>query len=89
MHLSKEKQDQIKEIKKKMSDLSIDFNDFINKENTVLEFTQEELGEAETDGCKMQHIEDRIDFKTPCREVQIIICSSRIIQRDKAREGYM
>ena len=41
--MTKEEQDQIKEIKKRMSDLSIDFNNYINEENTVLEFTMEEL----------------------------------------------
>ena len=45
LHLTKDEQDQIKEIKKRMSDLGIDFNNYINEEKTSLEFTQEELGE--------------------------------------------
>ena len=44
LHLSKDAQAKIKEIKKRMSDLSIDFNKYCNEENTVLEFDQDELG---------------------------------------------
>jgi len=45
--LSKDLQDKVKGIKKRMSDLSIDFSKNLNEENTVLEFTEEDLGKIE------------------------------------------
>eukprot|EP00794_Sanderia_malayensis_P002826 gene2826-3267_t len=43
LHLSSEIRDDIKNIKKRMSDISIDFNKNINDENTILEFSLAEL----------------------------------------------
>jgi len=44
LHLPKDTQDRIKDILKRMSDLSIDFSTNLNEEKTVLEFDEAQLG---------------------------------------------
>ena len=44
LHLPKDVQDQVKALKKRASDIGIDYNKNVNDENTILEFAEAELG---------------------------------------------
>ncbi|KAK7099636.1 hypothetical protein V1264_022721 [Littorina saxatilis] len=52
LHLQKEVQTKVKELKKRISDLSIDYSKNLNEENTVLDFTEEELAGVPEDFMK-------------------------------------
>lgn len=43
MHLSPEVQKQVKDLKNEINELSLKFTKAMNEENTILEFTEEEL----------------------------------------------
>ncbi|XP_059394574.1 thimet oligopeptidase-like [Carassius carassius] len=59
LHLSKDIQEEIKSISKQISELSIDFNQNLNEENTVLLFSQQELvGLAESYVNGLEETED-------------------------------
>ncbi|XP_026129056.1 neurolysin, mitochondrial-like isoform X2 [Carassius auratus] len=59
LHLSKDIREEIKSISKKISELSIDFNQNLNEENTVLLFSQQELvGLAESYVNGLEETED-------------------------------
>ncbi|KAL7847857.1 hypothetical protein AOLI_G00225750 [Acnodon oligacanthus] len=59
LHLSSQIQDEIKKLSKQISELSIDFNQNVNEENTVLIFSPEELdGLAESYTNGLERTED-------------------------------
>uniref|UniRef100_A0A8C1Z619 Neurolysin (metallopeptidase M3 family) n=1 Tax=Cyprinus carpio TaxID=7962 RepID=A0A8C1Z619_CYPCA len=59
LHLSKDIQEEIKSISKQISELSIDFNQNLNEENTMLLFSQQELvGLAESYVNGLEETED-------------------------------
>ena len=46
LHLPKDVQEKVTALKKRASDIGIDFNKNVNDENTILEFAEADLGKS-------------------------------------------